>query len=281
MSTPDTSSISFTALYTSQVWQRNGLSSPGFDSQVGRLLYHLLAPFELVGGKLAGGNVRTFLLQRHYIIDHLLEQAIREEGVTQVLEIACGLSPRGHRFHLEWPELNYVECDLPAMAARKRHLLSELDSLDDHHQVAELNIFSQGNDGLEALLGTHFDRNKPIVVITEGLVNYFPLDVISPVWQRLQQALSQFPAATYLTDNYPLLDGHPLRGTMKVLKNLLGGISRSRVAFHFGSDAETRQHFNALGFGNTEIHDPRDYYLRLPIPRNRGIPLVRVVEARI
>lgn len=277
---PDTSSISFTALYTGQVWQRNGLSAPEFDSRQGRLLYRLLAPFEFIGGKLTGGNVRTFLLQRHYIIDYLLEKAIREEGVTQVLEIACGLSPRGFRFHLEHPGVHYVECDLPDMAARKRHLLQKLGSLDGRHQVDTINIFSDAEDGLDATIKRHFDTSKPLVVITEGLVNYFPLSEVDRFWQRLSQAMSSFPAATYLTDNYPLEEDHPLYGTMSVMKRLLGAVSRSQANFHFSSDKEACEHVGAQGFSKVVVHDPRDYYLRLPIPRNRGIPLVRVIEAR-
>jgi O-methyltransferase involved in polyketide biosynthesis len=281
MTTPDTSSISFTAIYTGQVWQRNGLSAPGFDSHQGRLLYRLLAPFEFIGGKITGGNVRTFLLQRHYIIDYLLERAIREKGVNQVLEIACGLSPRGYRFHLEYPDLRYIECDLPAMASRKRKLLTRLGNLDQQHQVTELNIFSREADGIEALIEQHFDTKQPLLVITEGLVNYFPLDTMDVFWQRLRQSLSNFPGAVYLTDNYPLLEDHPFRHTMKVMSGILGAVSRSDANFHFGSDAEAREHFLQLGFNEVEVHDPRDYYMRLPIPRCRNVPLVRVIEANL
>ncbi len=279
-SAPDTSSISFTALYTGQVWQRNGLSDSAFDSRQGRLLYHLLAPFEYMGGKLAGSNVRTFLLQRHHLIDHLLQQAIEQEGVDQVLEIACGLSPRGFRFHDNYPNVHYVECDLPAMAARKRHLLNHLGSLNDHHQVDSINIFSQGDDGIEAVIRRNFDSSRPLLIITEGLVNYFPLSTVDAFWDRLLKATDHFPALTYLTDNYPLLPEHPLYGTMKVLSRLLGAVSRSHANFHFSSDDEAKRHFLALGFAHTKVHDPQDFYGQLPIPQSRNTPLVRVVEAR-
>lgn len=123
MTAKDTSSISFTALYTSQVWQRNNLAAPGFDTLKGKLLYHALVPFEFIGGKLAGGNVRTFLLQRHHIINYQLDSLVKKWGTLQVLEIACGLSTRGYRFHLQHPSFTYIECDLPDMASHKRYLL--------------------------------------------------------------------------------------------------------------------------------------------------------------
>lgn len=276
----DTSSISFTALYTGHVWLRHGLSMPAFHTAGGSVLYHALAPFETVGRLVAGGNIRTFLLQRHYLIDHLLERAIREQGVDQVLEIACGLSPRGARFRARHPGLTCIEADLPGMAARKERLLEENGLLSARHRVVPVNVFErEGPLALEAVLA-QLDRSRPVVVITEGLVNYFPTEVIAGVWTRLAAALAAFPAATYLTDNYPLYRDHPLRRTMGALGRMLGTVSRSRVRFHFDSDDEARACFRAAGFAEVVIHDPPDYYAQTSMPRSRGASFVRIIEAR-
>ena len=278
----DTSSISFTALYTGHVWAANGLSAPAFHTRTGQLFYHALAPFEYLGGKLVGGNIRTFLLQRHHLIDHLVEQAIAEEGITQILEIACGLSPRGYRFCQRHPQLTYVEADLPDMADRKQRLLARTGSLSPRHLALPLNIFAQhSDDALESVLQAHFDPGKPVLVITEGLVNYFDLPAVEIFWRRLRIALERFPAGIYLTDNYPLLDDHPFQRTMRALRGMLGAVSRSQVSFHFGSDQEAQAHFELLGFAQARVHDPSDYYAQLPIPRSRGTPFVRVIEARV
>ena len=280
MASRDTSSISFTALYTGHVWYANGLSAPAFHTRRGSLFYHALAPFEYVGGKLAGGNIRTFLLQRHHLIDHLVRDAIENRGVRQVLEIACGLSPRGYRFRQQYPDLNYVEADLPDMAARKHRLLSAQQCLSDQHRVVPLNIFStDGVDAMENIAGKCFDRSQPLLVITEGLVNYFSLESISPFWQRLQAMLSGYAGGTYLTDNYPLFHDHPFHRTMKTLGGMLGAASRSQVSFHFGSDAEAAAHMRGVGFAEVIVHNPQDYYTRLPIPHSRGNPFVRVIES--
>jgi O-methyltransferase involved in polyketide biosynthesis len=277
----DTSSISFTALYTGHVWYANGLSAPAFHTRRGSTLYHALAPFEYVGGKIAGGNIRTFLLQRHHLIDTLVRDAIEQRGVTQILEIACGLSPRGYRFRQQYPQLTYVEADLPDMAARKHRLLSAQQCLSDQHRVVPLNIFStDGVDAMETVAAKCFDRSKPLLVITEGLVNYFSLEAISPFWQRLQELLAKHAGGTYLTDNYPLFHDHPFHRTMKTLGGMLGAVSRSQVSFHFGSDQEASEHLASLGYREVIVHNPRDYYDRLPIPQSRGNPFVRVIEAR-
>ncbi len=54
--------------------------------------------------------------------------------------------------------------------------------------------------------------------------------------------------------------------TLKTLGGLLGALSRSNVAFHFDSDDATRAHFRDQGFAALTVHDPADYYSRLPIP---------------
>jgi|SRR5690554_277438 len=277
----DTSSISFTALYTGHVWYSNGLSAPAFHTRRGSFFYHAMAPLEYIGEKMAGGNIRTFLLQRHHLIDHLVRNAIEQRGVQQILEIACGLSPRGYRLRQQYPELNYVEADLPDMAARKHRLLSSQHSLNDQHRVVPVNIFSEeGIDSVENIVDKCFDRSQPLLIITEGLVNYFSLDTLAPFWRRLETLLAGFAGGTYLTDNYPLFDDHPLQRTMKVLGGMLSGVSRSQVSFHFGSDQQAIDCFLGHGFSEAVVHNPSDYYDLLPIPQSRGNPFVRVIEAR-
>lgn len=277
----DSSGISFTALYTGQVWSANGLSDPRFRTLPGQLLYGMLAPFEYLSQRLAGGNLRTFLLQRHYLIDHLLHQAIQQGAVTQVVEIASGLSPRGLRFTQAYPRLNYLETDLPAMAARKRRLLTGTDTDVRRHRILECDILRESGDtSLASLLDRETDRRQPLLVITEGLVNYFDLDTISGFWTRLRDMLAAFPEGIYLTDNYPLAPGQPFARTLKVLARGLGTLSRSKVSFHFTSDVEAVKHFANLGFDKVECHNPDDFHDRLDLPTVRGPSLVRIIEAR-
>jgi O-methyltransferase involved in polyketide biosynthesis len=56
-------------------------------------------------------------------MDARLTDAVERGDVTQVVEIACGLSPDGWRFTACYPALHYVEADLPVMVAPKRLLL--------------------------------------------------------------------------------------------------------------------------------------------------------------
>lgn len=274
----DTSSISFTAHYTGYVWHHFGLSDAHFATSQGRLYFLLLRPFELLARCLIGSDIKTTLLQRHFLIDRELDALIAAHPRLQVLEIACGLSPRGHRFCQRHPGITYVEADLPGMAARKRALLSPLASLDARHRLVTCNILDQGtSDSLEAVIAREFDPALPLVVITEGLVNYFDLDTISGVWRRLALALRAFPAGTYLTDIYPEVTGHRFAGAIRAANRSLKVASRSGFTLHFPDDARMREHFLGLGFAGARVFDPD--HEATAAPRARGGAIVRVVRA--
>ena len=131
-------SISPTAHYTGFVWARNGLSHAELETTEGRVMYESMRLPMAAAGALGRPTLERYLLARHRAIDKLLEDAISNRGVTQVIEVAAGLSPRGWRFTERFGELVYIEGDLPGMVERKREALERMDSLSDRHRVVEL-----------------------------------------------------------------------------------------------------------------------------------------------
>lgn len=278
-SAKDSSGISFTALYTGAVWHRHGLSDDVLATEQGRWLYHLMTPFEAASKAVVGGNLRTFLLQRHLIIDHLIEQAI-DRGVTQILEIACGMSPRGIRLRQKFPQIHMAEADLPGMATRKASRLLVSGHLGARHQVMPVDVLTaSGDHSLETVMNRTFDNREPVVVITEGLTSYFSLPVISEVWKRLASLMQERPGSVYLSESYLMPSQPLLSGTLKGLGSLLGAITRSDVSFHFENGQQAEKHFRSCGFPPVTVHNPADFYGSLPIPQSRNDPMIRVVEA--
>lgn len=277
-SATDSTGISFTALYTGAVWHRHGLSDDVLATDQGRWLYHLMTPFEAASKAVVGGNLRTFLLQRHLIIDHLIEQAVAR-GVTQVLEIACGMSPRGLRLREKYPHIHMAEADLPQMATRKASRLLASGSLGARHQVMPIDILTtSGDQSLETVMARTFDNDEPVIVITEGLTSYFSLPVITEFWQRLAAQMQQRPGSAYLSESYLMPTQPLLRGSLKTLGGLLGTVTRSNVSFHFESGQEAADHFRDCGFPSVTVHNPAEFYGLLPILQSRHDPMVRLVE---
>jgi O-methyltransferase involved in polyketide biosynthesis len=279
----DSSGISFTAFYTGEVWRRHGLSVDFLAQPQGRLLYLAGRPVERLAEAVLGGGNETMLLQRHLIIDHVLERAVRHEGYTQVVEIACGLSPRGtlmtRRFAGQ--DLHYIEADLPGMAARKRALLQEAGEGGERHRVVDIDILAQDvPHSLEAVFAA-LDPSRKTLVITEGLVNYFDHATISGFWMRLAAVLRRFPAGIYLTDLYPNFQWHRIAKAARAFKAALSVATRSSVTLHFGNEEAIRAGFRDYGFHQVQVHLPENYYGVLDIPVQRTPSFVRVVENRV
>ncbi len=279
MASTDSSSISFTAYYTGATWYQHGLSLKAFDTTQGKILYFLAKPFEKTSQFLAGMSVQTTLLQRHHIIDYIVKKAIKEQGITQIVEIACGLSPRGVRFCQEFSHIHYIEADLPAMLAHKQKLLAENNLLSERHRVVAINILEQDTpEALPVVFAKTLDPTRKTLVITEGLINYFDQATISIFWHNLAQALTQFPQGGYITDLYPNFAWHPVTKWINTCVKGLSIATKSHVSLHFNSHAEIESGFKQLGFEHTQVHIPEAYYDSLAIPTQRSPSLVRVVE---
>ncbi len=277
----DTSSISFTAHYTGFVWYRFGLSHPAFATRQGCSYFQALRPLEVAARRVIGSDIKTTLLQRHHLIDRELEQLIRSHPDLQIVELACGLSPRGWRMHRHYPHVTYIEADLQGMAARKHDLLAKLDSLDGRHRVQVCNILIEDSpESLESLLIRELDRHRPVVVITEGLVNYFRLEEIRGFWTRLANALKAFPEGHYLTDIYPQVTHHRFFHWIRLANNTLRMSSRSHFTMHFEQPGEAALCFRESGFDAVTVLDP-DQDEIAGMPKARGGALVWVIRAEI
>lgn len=277
----DTSRISISAHYTGYIWYKHGLSAPEFVTPAGRITNLISAPINGLLRLLAGADIDIFLLQRHTVIDHRIEQLIENQGVTQILELACGLSPRGYRLKKKYPHIKYIEADLPGMAERKRQLIAPLID-PSSHQVCACNILEpDGEMSIEHLL-SQFNPNEPTLVVTEGLVNYFELEQIRTVWSRISKALAGFPKSWYVTDLYPDFADHPSYPYVKFAQKVVGTLTQGQWPLHYASDQAIQTGFQEDGFSQAKVIDPAIYYGKLPLlPEVKIKTLVRIIEAAV
>jgi O-methyltransferase involved in polyketide biosynthesis len=241
-----------TAHYTGYVWARNGLSHPELETREGRVLFDSLQPGMLVSRAAGGVTLETYLLARHRAIDALLERAIERGEVSQVIEVACGLSPRGWRFARRFGNrLTYVEADLPEMAERKRAALERIGSLCDHHRVREVDALRDDDGpGSLAAIAAELDAGEGLAIITEGLLGYLSTDAVAGVWRRFARTLDGFAAGRYISD---LHLGGALTPQVRVFRVLLAAFVRGRVYLHFSEAREAVQALVAAGFHDARV----------------------------
>jgi O-methyltransferase involved in polyketide biosynthesis len=257
-------SISPTAHYTGYVWVRNGLSHPALSTPEGRAMYASLRGVMAFSRALGGPTLEAYLLARHRAIDRLLEQAIEHHGVTQVIELASGLSPRGWRFSQRYGErVTYLEADLPEMAARKRRALARMGSLGSRHRVADVDALrASGPGSLSELAGT-LDRGQGLAIVTEGLLGYLPTEVVRELWERFAAVLAGFPHGRYLSD---LHLGGAQTLAVRAFRVVLSAVVRGGVYLHFDDADQAEEALRRAGFANAavcsaarvtgEAHDP-------------------------
>lgn len=245
--------ISPTAHYTGYVWARNGLSHPELETVEGRILFESLRPMMAVGGLLGTGTLEAYLLARHRAIDALLEQAIEQRGVRQVVEVAAGLSPRGWRFVRRYgAQLTYVEADLPGMVARKRRALERMGSLGGEHLVRELDVLREGG---MAAVAAELDASQGLAIVTEGLLGYLPTDDVRAIWRRFATTLGRFGDGVYISDIHI---GSAQDAAVRAFRVLLSMFVRGRVYLHFNSPQEVVAALEAAGFTHGEVRRAAD-----------------------
>ncbi|OTG68544.1 leucine carboxyl methyltransferase [Acinetobacter sp. ANC 4470] len=252
--------ISFTAHYTGYIWYSMGISHPVFATAKGKMLAKLVHPLESWAEKFIGGSMRSTLKQRHSMIDQHLTQLIEQHPDLQVLEIASGLSPRGWNFRQKFPNIDYRELDLPDMAKVKTQALQKIDR--NSPEVLAVDLFTADFEQAFQV----FDPTRPLVVISEGLINYFNKDMLLQLLRAIAHYGQNFKELHYLTDIYPEPVKNKLANFIWGCSKLLKWMSRSAFSFHFIHPQQAQDFFQQAGFEQVNIVQPQHYFNHQPPP---------------
>ena len=122
----------------------------------------------------------------HYV---LRKKSIRElvrsalaDGVTQVVILGAGFDPLSSELQREFPTALFWEIDHPATQRHKVRACSEIGIQRVHFVAVDL---SAANLDRESLIGSGFDQAKRTIWIAEGLLMYFPADIVSSLIRTL------------------------------------------------------------------------------------------------
>ena len=268
--------ISPTAHYTGEVWARNGLSHPWLATDEGRAMFAALQPLMTASAAVGGPTLESYLLARHRAIDVLLARAIERDGITQVLEIAAGMSPRGWRFGLRYGgAVDYWEADLPDMARRKAAALRRIGVLGEHHHVVELDALRRrGPRSLDTVVA-ELDPGRGLVVITEGLLGYVTTPGVLDLWERLAGVLRGVETGRYISDIHL---GSVQSPFIRLFRIGLGAFVRGSVHLHFADAADAEARLRLCGFDRASV---RPASRIADLPASGGGSVAHILEASI
>jgi methyltransferase (TIGR00027 family) len=118
---------------------------------------------------------------RKKCINGLVRSALAD-GVAQVVVLGAGFDPLSSELQPEFPTALFWEIDHPATQRHKVRACSEI-GIERVHFVA-IDLSATGLDR-EALIGSGFDQAKRTIWIAEGLLMYFPAEIVSSLIRTL------------------------------------------------------------------------------------------------
>jgi O-methyltransferase involved in polyketide biosynthesis len=180
------------------------------------------------------------------------DQIIARYHITQVLEIAAGLSPRGLAM-TEDPNVVYVAADLPEILQQEEAIAESILAKLNIHRP---NLYYRIANALdrESLLqaAIPFQSGKPIAIITEGLLGYLTRDEKETLAGNIRDLLKQHDGIWITPD----ASTKQLRkflsqadDTMQQpMQNITGATGRNIEKNTFEDENDVRQFFTNAGF---------------------------------
>jgi O-methyltransferase involved in polyketide biosynthesis len=182
----------------------------------------------------------------------ITNRIIAREGMTQILEIAAGLSPRGLAM-TDDPDVVYVATDLSEVLVQEKAIAGTI--------LARLNIqrpnlyFSVANalDRDEVLqAATPFQSDKPVVVLTEGLFTYLTRAEQAALAANVHELLARFGGVWITPDVSTKQNWDTFRRIDKRMQQRVQAVSsateRSLYDNLFNDKNDVQQFFTSAGF---------------------------------
>jgi O-methyltransferase involved in polyketide biosynthesis len=120
------------------------------------------------------------------------DKIIKEHGITQVLEIAAGLSPRGLSMTRN-SDVIYVATDLPQILQEEKEIAQSILAQSNESRP---NLHFQAVNALDmeslSKAVTFFKKDKSLAIITEGLLPYFTMEEKQTLAKNIHKIFSEY-----------------------------------------------------------------------------------------
>ena len=178
-----------------------------------------------------------------------INQVMAQYQITQVLELASGLLPRG-LFISSDPNITFIETDLPAMIRCKQQLVQQLVGERPNLHFLEVDATSRPSQFLQS--SEQLKAGQPIMILCEGLLTHLTLSEKQQVCANVREMLSSY-GGVWITPDFidtaslaqSLQDDPDLQKLLQTGTNLTG---RSLVNNNFETPEAARQFAHEQGF---------------------------------
>jgi O-methyltransferase involved in polyketide biosynthesis len=177
----------------------------------------------------------------------LVDSLIAASGITQILEVAAGIAPRGLVYTESDPEIVFVEMDLDGVTEEMREILSAMSKNIPPNLTITAGDALNIEDMVAAASG--FSTEQPIAVVNEGLMRYLTFDQKATYAKNVRALLTKF-GGVWITPDISLRqalvqEDNAAIGHTKSLKDTTGIDVNNNV---FEDEPEAIKFFEDLGF---------------------------------
>ncbi|WP_375505962.1 class I SAM-dependent methyltransferase [uncultured Nostoc sp.] len=182
-----------------------------------------------------------------------INQVIAQYQITQVLELASGLLPRGLLMSSN-PNITFIESDLPQMIGCKQQLIQQLVGERPNLHFIEIDATSRPNEFWKST--SVLKAGQPVMILCEGLLTHLTLVEKQLVCANIRNMLHSY-GGVWITPDF-IDTGSLVRsqqddsGLEKLLQTVTNLTGRSLVNNNFGTLHQARQFVYEQGFRVTE-----------------------------
>lgn len=265
--------ISPTAKITSHAWNYLGISNS--EHFIDKNFSLFITLIRLIGipyfASKKNDYIYYMLEPRHRAIDYFI---LTKFPYNQIVELACGLSPRGMTFS-DNPQLNYIESDLPKILKTKKEKVENIYKTRNvdrkNHNFVELDLINEKmTDKISHLL----NKNEKTLVITEGLTPYFEMEQLRKIFTNIASFLKANGGGVYITDMFHVEDLQRNiynSNLMKIALKLLN----AHIKADIDNSDEGQTFLRDCGFDFVEtinpLHFSKQLGLKHNIPPEKGV----------
>ncbi|MDF5711950.1 MAG: class I SAM-dependent methyltransferase [Nostoc sp. S4] len=184
-----------------------------------------------------------------------INQVIAQYQITQVLELASGLLPRGLLMSKN-PNITFIESDLPEMIRYKQQLIQQLVGERSNLHFIEIDATSRPSEFIKST--PLLKAGQPVMILCEGLLTHLTLVEKELVCTNIREMLHRY-SGVWITSDFidtgslmrSQQDDSGLKKLLQAGTNLTG---RSLVNNNFGTLEQARQFVYEQGFRATEYN---------------------------
>jgi O-methyltransferase involved in polyketide biosynthesis len=207
--------------------------------------------FKIIKALLPRSYLEKLFIRRNSL-SRDLDKLIKSYNPQQIIEIACGYSPRGLIMTQKNPKLIYIETDFPSTIEKKEIILKEIEkkeniTISKNHHLIEIDVI---NSDLYKTLKNSINPKKKTLVIAEALNSYLTQEEFEFSINNITNLLSHFNNGAYLShETNSFLSG--FFGKLLILYR--NKITKTKSYKHFTNQIEIKDYFLNKGFKEVKL----------------------------